>query len=108
MIRIVCKLIVAISGNTVVVGARYDSIGSNYGQGSAYIFVRQQFEKSLPAYLGRGLTLNTRISVFPRPSASLRIPSRRKNPSTVLEVCPEIIAYLRGEFGDCHRIPRRN
>jgi hypothetical protein len=33
-------LFVAISGDTVVVGAAYDTIGANASQGSAYIFVR--------------------------------------------------------------------
>ena len=31
---------VAISGDTAVVGARYDAVGANADQGSAYVFVR--------------------------------------------------------------------
>ena len=31
---------VAISGNTAVIGAYYDDVGSNSNQGSAYVFVR--------------------------------------------------------------------
>jgi hypothetical protein len=42
---------VAISGNTVVVGAPYDSIGANALQGSAYVFVRSGITWSEEAQL---------------------------------------------------------
>jgi len=31
---------VAVDGDTVVVGARFDHVGNNIGQGSAYVFVK--------------------------------------------------------------------
>ena len=45
---------VAVSGDTVVVGARYDDVEANTSQGSAYVFVRSGTSWSQQAKLTAG------------------------------------------------------
>jgi hypothetical protein len=51
---------VTISGDTVIVGASYDVVGGNSGQGSAYVFTRsgstwtQQIKLTAPGWRSRG------------------------------------------------------